>query len=335
MAEPTSKLTLSELVLEAAVKMGVAYYGVSGTEIAQVPTDAHDLAECKRHVNNAVRMFIADAPPGSGWRWIRSLVTAYLWPSATGTVSTAVHLSGSTTITAATGTFYATMEGKSITFASAGTFTITGYTSSSVIVVSGNASAAASQAWSITADGDYRLPTSFSGVPNGAIRFQAGSDAPAGIDWIGEADVRAWRETTTVETGHPLYAAVRPLDASGRRRWDLMVYPVPDEVFVVQFPSDIYFDSLVNLTDVPPCPFVHDDTLRAAVRAIVEKDVEDATGFEMEYYRRVALPNSHRLDGRSAPAKLGYFGNPSAAVTNPGRHFRNNVYQRPTVQFIE
>lgn len=77
MAEPTSALTFEDLILEASRLMGTGHYGSDGDEAVQVPTDAHDLAESKRMVNNAIRMFVADAPR-SGWNWMKPVDTITL-----------------------------------------------------------------------------------------------------------------------------------------------------------------------------------------------------------------------------------------------------------------
>ena len=76
--QPTSALEFRDLILAIAKKKGVAYYGENGTEVAQIPEDEHDLAECKEHANNAVRMFQSDAPP-AGWKWTRPLASVTLW----------------------------------------------------------------------------------------------------------------------------------------------------------------------------------------------------------------------------------------------------------------
>lgn len=70
MSEPTGGLTFEDLVIRVAEYLGVASYGVNGDGAAAVPTDAHDLALCKRLVNDGIRMFIAD---NSKWRWTRKL----------------------------------------------------------------------------------------------------------------------------------------------------------------------------------------------------------------------------------------------------------------------
>lgn len=62
------ELTFNDFILEVAILGGLADYGVNADEEAQIPIDAHDLSQCKRIVNNALRMFISMSP-ADGWHW--------------------------------------------------------------------------------------------------------------------------------------------------------------------------------------------------------------------------------------------------------------------------
>jgi hypothetical protein len=62
MADPTLSLSFSDLIIRVAEYLGMAYYGASGAEVAQVPQDAHDLELCKRLVNDGYRKFINSNP---------------------------------------------------------------------------------------------------------------------------------------------------------------------------------------------------------------------------------------------------------------------------------
>lgn len=85
MAEPTSALTLRDLVIRVAEYLGIAYYGADGSEEAQVPENSHDLELCKRLVNDGIRMFIQD---NAKWFWTRRLYT--LTVDGTGLLATSV-----------------------------------------------------------------------------------------------------------------------------------------------------------------------------------------------------------------------------------------------------
>ena len=112
-----------------------------------------------------------------------------------------------------------------------------------------------------------------------------------------------------------------------------MSYPIPYQLFTVQFPYDVYFDALTSDDQdmEPPSPIIHDDTIRAACLAVVERDVDDMPeGPSTNYYTGKCLPNSRNLDARSGPEKLGYFGNDRTVVTP--RNFREFM-KRPNVVY--
>jgi hypothetical protein len=321
MSEPTSAMTFGDLVLDVAVKLGVAYYGADGTLAAAVPVDAHDLAECKRIVNNGIRMFIHDAPRPRGWRWMEPIASVSLWPSIAVAVANPVAAavwdapSGKTTITITLAAFYESMELRTITFTGVGSFVISDYTSSTVVKVTGNAAAAVGATWAMTATGDYTLPSAFGGQASGKILYAAGSDS-SDIEWSGEAEIRGWRQNLNDSYGTPFLAAFRPMTTgTPRRRWELMVHPQPSELSVVEFSYPIHFNALTAVTETHPAPFGHDESIKAACLAVAEKEKNDAFGPDWDYYRNICLPNSYRIDASSAPRRLGYFGNPDGSVT--------------------
>ena len=337
MAEPTSVLTFSDLILEVAHKLGMAYYGANADGVAEIPTDAHDLAECKRVVNSGIRMFIADAPKPNGWRWTKPIASVVLWPSVVavaGTTVTAVwHVAtGTTTITAGVASFYESMELRTITFTVGGSFTICNYTSPTVVEVTGNAGAANGSTWAMTSTGDYTLSPWFGGEHSGRILYAANTSVGAGIGWIGESVIREWRQNLANSSGTPYLAAVRVMTTgTPRRRWELIVQPAPTEVLTVQFQYPLYFDKLTAVTEVHPAPFGHDETVKAACLAVAEKEKNDAPGPDWEYYRSICLPNSYRIDAASAPRRLGYFGDPGSASV--GDYRSSAGYIRPLVTF--
>jgi hypothetical protein len=78
--EPTSSLAFQDLITAVAVKLRCAYYGSDGMSAPQVPVDTHDLAICQSIVNDGIRMFIADGPQPSGWRWLNQVCQVDLFP---------------------------------------------------------------------------------------------------------------------------------------------------------------------------------------------------------------------------------------------------------------
>lgn len=341
MTLPTSALTFEDLIIETARMVGVASYGAGGDGAVAVPTGTYDLAEVKRHVNNGIRMFLNDGPEPNGWHFLRPVGEFSIWGDiavdADNTISLDSYDAGTnrTTLIAEEDSFYETMEGKSIVITGVGTFTIYSYTSATTIVVSGDAQAASSDTWSIASNGNYTLPASFGGQYAGAITYSSGSNQGVSIDWVPEGHIRQWRENVVDESGDPFWAAVRIMGTKfdDRRRWELMLYPSPDEVDTVEFPFHLSFDKLVNLTEHPPVPIGHDEALKAACLAVAEKDVEGVRGNNWDYYIERALPKSHQVDFRSAPKKIGYIGNPSSPNVSPIKFFRGYMYDRPTVSY--
>jgi hypothetical protein len=143
MSEPNSALTYQDLILAVAERLGVAFYGASGDQAAQIPdsvTMPYELDRCKRFVQDGIRMFINDAPP-AGWRWQRPLAEVDLWPdkglampsSSTGAnVVTAVWNPGGdnkTHVYATAAWFSASSVNQVLAVRNVGVFTIKGYVS--------------------------------------------------------------------------------------------------------------------------------------------------------------------------------------------------------------
>jgi hypothetical protein len=108
---------------------------------------------------DVVRRCAARMWDGYDWRFRRRRFTLTAWPTQTGTCTGAAFDGTSTALTANTGTFYETMVNHSIVITGVGTFTISAYTSSTVVTVTGNASDASASVWSVTADGTYYVPS--------------------------------------------------------------------------------------------------------------------------------------------------------------------------------
>lgn len=80
MVQPTLSLTFNDLVTRTAEHLGVAYYGSGANEVAQNPTDVHDLDMVKRIVNDGWRRFVNS---NRRWNWMTPTFTVTLDPDAT------------------------------------------------------------------------------------------------------------------------------------------------------------------------------------------------------------------------------------------------------------
>jgi len=319
--EPTSAHTLGDLMARVALKLGIADYGPDGTSPPGPPTDAHDLSETRRVVNDALRMFFADAPT-HGWRWTRATKTLTIWPDLledpSRTVTGGVFDSGtnSTPITVDTTDLVESMEDHTISIDGVGDFTIDSVSSSTEAIVKGDASGASGAQYSILVGSGYTMPRDFQGQLTGSIVLGEGTNrgitAPS---LVAEDHIRRLRVNDPETTGVPQALALRKRQTSSiRRLWEFMVWPDPDQRYTVEVSFLREFDKLVETTDSPPTPVIMDDAILAAVIAVAERRFNDAPGEADAYYRQIALPAAYRADGRSGPRALG-------TMTDP-RHFR-------------
>jgi hypothetical protein len=223
-------------------------------------------------------------------------------------------------------------------------YTIKNFLSPTLVQVAGKVSSTlgSSTIFSMVPSGDYTLPADFSGEFTGEITYVQNTNRGMILQWTTEASIRSRRQNYNFESGTPYECAVRLIprptlnDLSftpPRNRWELMAWRIPSEFLHVIFPYKLGFNDLVNDTDVPPSPFAFDEALKAACLAVAEKEVNDELGIDWQYYKTDALPKAWQRDDLSAPKKLGYFSNPSAANSAfpPIRAFRDYYYQRPTV----
>lgn len=338
--QANSALSFADLLLEVARELGIAHYGEAGDEEPQIPINQHDLFECKRHVNNGLRMFFADAPD-TGWRFARPVAEVDIWGTVnivTDTTVTAVTDSNVTIMTSSAAVFFDTMEFKMVSVTDqADDVMITRVISPTVAEIDLNGgSEFTAKTFSIANSGTYTLAPTFAGMVTGAPSYSAASNGGISLSWVDESTIRKWRENTLGESGDPFWLAVRIMKVDGignplnSRRWELLTYPTAGNENTIEFPFELHFDQLVHLTDFPPVPLIHDECIKAACLAVVERDVYDKPGRHWANYHEKTLFRSHRLDARSGPRALGYFGNPSGARLSLAM-WRQNAYNRPTV----
>lgn len=281
--------------------------------------------------------------PGTDYSWAGWFT--FLNAVATGNPTMTIAYNGVgtnlSTITAAAGTFYPSTEGKTlfVTDLSTGAITLLHYLTDRTMTITDTGGAiatawgAGARTFNLSSEGLYALPQNFGGEVAGEITYQAGSNRGVPINWISELEIRRLRENWNSVSGNPYYAAVRR-NQTDSRRWDLYIYPNTGGTYRVEFPFIIYFDKIAPATittDVHPAGFAHDEAIKAASLAQAELQGEDVLAGRMKYYRDIALPNSYRVDARSAARRLGYCGNPRS-TTVALRDFRQ-YFRRPTVSY--
>ena len=244
MAEPTSSLTIKDLVLTTAEFLGIAFYGSAGDESAMCPVNQHDLDICSRLVSNAIRMFILDAPSG-GWNWQKRLATVNfkVMTDATASGGTATTLVYATLAGTYANDYYKNLILEITDGTGEGEYAlITGYTGASgtfsFSAMSGGSTPDNTSVFKI--GHRYKLSDDFGGSPTGPITYVRDTNHTRRFDWISEAEIRQCSQIN-VSTTYPYLAAIRPY---GARQFELVVYPDPSTADLVQFPYRKYFDKL-------------------------------------------------------------------------------------------
>ena len=270
--EPTSAYSFQDLVSAAANEMCVAYFGGDNGKALVPIADDYNLQLCKGLVNDAIKMFIYDAPR-NGWRWMRRIMSVNISNvRITGTADAADATSITDLTLADTYGSDDDLNGYWIyILTGTGQYSyaqITDYTAlTGAITVAdwldqyGNAGGtdpAAASTFAITqyetVGGDvarYPLAENFGGEVNGKITYARNSAHSACIGWVNEAQIRE-SKSTTEQSGYPQRAAYRPLEPKGStlasssitRRFELILDPKPSATDTLEFPYTLYFDKL-------------------------------------------------------------------------------------------
>lgn len=232
MAESTLSLAFEDLGRSTAFYLGwgrkaTAAEGLTAAQAANV------LAANNAGMRNFLNAF--------DWSFKRPRATFTLWSTVTGTAAAGL----TTTVTATTAKFYPSMVGHTITFLSGNSYTITAYTSSTVITVSSTAVADSSTTFTITATGVYRLPDNFGSMAATELKFEPDNGDTRVITMTNDGLVTtAWQESTG--PSRPTMGGIRPLTTTGAtgQRFDLVVSPIPDQTYTITFTYEIHPDAL-------------------------------------------------------------------------------------------
>lgn len=214
------------------------------------------------------------------WTCLRDPGDMTLWKDlvvAAAVTLTGVHAAGTTTLTANTSVFYETMIGHSIVITTVGTFTITGYTSGTVILVSGDATCAA-KTFSISGDGVYRLPSDFECPDAHKLTWQDNTWADD-IELMDEKIVNTRRAVDT-STGYPIAAYIRWVtsDGTAAQAQELVVWPRVSDDFAVALPYMVQPQGMSTANPYPRGGVEMADLLLSGVIAVCEKERTGARG---------------------------------------------------------
>ena len=272
---------------------------------------ANDIQDVDDILRDGYQMFLYPPPlDRSGayqWRWLSVISDIVVWVTQTGTVSGAPSYSSpNSTITAATGTFYESMLGKSFVFDTSGTgYTIVTYTSSTSIKVAGDASGEASgDSWTITADGVYGLPDEFASI-DGKMAYAQSDAIRYELQPRSAMELKSMRDSGVIATGYPQFFAIqpRPFDATRGQRWDVGFYPETDGTYTLSYRGLIQPDAITATLKYVLGGMPYSRAFRCACFAALESQQEGMQGARyaefmgalqaaVEYDRKASTPES-------------------------------------------
>lgn len=235
------------------------------------------------HVKAGYDRFLAGTDPRTNrahvWSFLQPISTITIWATATGAASGApVKDNGTSTVTSAAAMFYASMVGHDVAFTASGnSYEITAYTSSTVVTVSGDASAEAdADVLTVTADGAYSLPSAFGGlVEKPVYEYSSTLSTLATVEVSPKTIYSQWRLSNTA--GVSRYLAIVPKDlvqATGQE-WKLIVSPVPEDTQVWRYRYSILAD---DITDSATVYFLGGTSYSYLIRQLSLADAEYITG---------------------------------------------------------
>ena len=305
MAESTLSVDYDDLREEIAYFLG---YGRSSANWSadQTSTISSVLKSGLRQFYNPPRL-PSDASAHQ-WNFMYP-VTTLTTGSTTGTMDG----TATTTLTATTSVFEARMANPdsdfptTVTFTTSGTsYTISGYTSGTVVTLSSTASAEASgDTFTISSQRDYDLPDNF-GAIHGKITYSSTNNYSS-IPIIGEGQIRDLRRGATI-TSFPTHCAIRPktTDGTNGQRFEIMFYPAPDASYVLSYAYTPLTDVLDATYKYPYGGEIHGETILCSCLAVAEQRLEDQKGVKWQDFMD-KLQTSIDLDRKNwTPETLGY-----------------------------
>ena len=269
MSEPTSSLSILKLAIRIAKEAGTAYRGVTATGRAMPPVDHDDLEDIKQVINDGIRQFVSDAP-STGWQWRERILEVPISNvDTTGTADAA----DATSLTDATledtydsnddlNTYWIYITGGT----GKGSYAqVDDYTASGGVIDvldwldqygnAGGTNPAANSTFIITqyetVGGDIGrvlLPENYGGEVSGAIAYAKDTIHRQRIFWESESKIRLMGQNN-LSTGYPFMAAIRQLEPASsslgpKRRYEMVLWPTPVQVDVLEFPYTLVFDGI-------------------------------------------------------------------------------------------
>jgi len=234
----------------------------------------------------------------------------------TGTaVGQATVVSGVSTLTA-DNVFTSAMVGGTLRFdASGNEFVIAGFTSGTVVTLTGDASGEASNdtfkidGFTIAADGNYRLPDQYGGL-HGPLQYADEDHLNHNIEITGVGNINSLRQRPLQDFSsiRPSVGALLALPTTGLtpQRWDLMLWRTPDEDHTLNLRFKVQQNELTDTNEFPLGGMAHGETLLASCLAYAEQHVNDEVGLHWQNFMQQLVASVSRDRSDHQPDILGY-----------------------------
>lgn len=316
MTDSTLSITLDTLRSAVCRYLGVAAYNDLDAETSH----AVDLI-----INSGLRQFyfppkLYDNEPPHEWSFLKPVTTLEtILPYSAGTVSVS---DGIVDLTGGQWPEWAATNG--ILYIEGVRYHILERTTSRYLLVTGD-NVDAGATYELKHNGNYTLPPTFGGI-EGFITYEHETYAHK-IILVGEGQIRAMRQGAWT-TGRPAYAAVRPMQSTGSsgQRYELMLYPIPDDVFTLTFRSRVLPDALVaSSSQYPLGTAIHGETILASCLAAAELHEDEKEGPRRKYFMErlsASVQHDKTMDAREF---FGYNGDREPDSGMPARSQGFNV----------
>ena len=326
MSESTLKITFTEIRTELGryLDLDRTYASWSADEVA-------DVTECiKRGLRNFYFPMKTNVnEPAHRWSFLRPSATLVIWDDIIEDdeiTATIVFDDPNSTVTASEAAFYPSMVGKSLVCVTSGnSYTITGYTSSTVIEVEGDASGDTGDTITIDSGDTFTLPWDFGGMSgNGGFTYDRDSNKIFDINLTSDVNIRKLRQAS-ISPGAPTLAAVIPKSTDGTQgqRWEAAFYPPPNSVLTLHYRYYILPDALVLTTlEYPYGSAAHSGTILESCLAVAESREKDGgDGSHQARFEKLLVASiDHDKSLGEAITHFGYNGDNSDGVDETGGH---------------
>ena len=278
MAESTLNLTFTEIRTEIGRYLGLPRtYG---------DWDADEILDVTACIKRGLRNFYfppRTTPTEQAHRWsfLRPQATLTIWDdiiSGDAITATISYADPTSTVTASEACFYPSMVGKSLVTASGNSYTITGYTSSTVVTLTADASGDTGDVITIDSEDTFTLPWDYGGMSgDGTFTYANAESKLQTVTLTSDVAIRQLRQTS-VSTGTPYLACIVPKTTDGTegQRWEAMFHNPPSAVLVLHYRYYILPDALVlTSSEYPYGSAVHSETILESCLAIAESREKD------------------------------------------------------------